>query len=365
MSQKTVNPENLRNHDIAADHSKVKNNGYIISKNYDLIFFIHAPLVGIFVAILLLGTGLGEIEVQLYDNDYKYDVLGLFLGTVIISHLFIVFFRSHGNPDIFKLHPVRFIIAPIALILAMVYSYPLYIFVAVLAVWWDVYHSGQQTFGLGRIYDMRAGNKPHIGRRLDYFFNILIYLGPILAGASLVEHVEFFNTFGEIGARSLSDDLPTFIFHQSNTLKWLVFSIGIPFLAFYLYSYWRLYQQGYAVSIQKIILYTNTAIVSMFCWGFNTFGEAFLVMNFFHAWQYFAIIWGFENKNIERVFGVSKLKAGKWLGLFMFVGVALTFGFWATIYQGDNDFIYSAILTVSIMHFWYDGFIWSVKKKQV
>ncbi len=56
----------------------------------------------------------------------------------------------------------------------------------------------------------------------------------------------------------------------------------------------------------------STGLVSIYTWGFNTWGEAFFIMNVFHAVQYFGIV-----------------------------------------------------LVMSIMHFWYDGFIWSVQKKQV
>jgi hypothetical protein len=31
--------------------------------------------------------------------------------------------------------------------------------------------SSLQSFGLGRIYDKRAGNDAHAVRRVDYFFN--------------------------------------------------------------------------------------------------------------------------------------------------------------------------------------------------
>ena len=38
----------------------------------------------------------------------------------------------------------------------------------VLAAFWDVYHSGAQTFGFARLYDQRAGNPPAEGRVLDF-----------------------------------------------------------------------------------------------------------------------------------------------------------------------------------------------------
>ena len=42
-----------------------------------------------------------------------------------------------------------------------------------------------------------------------------------------------------------------------------------------------------------------TGAVSLYAWGFNPFGHAFFVMNFFHAWQYFAIVWSTDKKNVD------------------------------------------------------------------
>jgi hypothetical protein len=67
--------------------------------------------------------------------------------------------------------------------------------VSVLVTFWDVYHSALQTFGFARIYDARAGNDPAVSRRLDWWLNQLFYVGPILAGATMMDHFEDFEEF--------------------------------------------------------------------------------------------------------------------------------------------------------------------------
>jgi len=47
-----------------------------------------------------------------------------------------------------------------------------------------------------------------------------------------------------------------------------------------------------------------------------------------------------------------------------FVGVAVVYGLWAEL-EDAKTWVLAVSLTVSILHFWYDGFIWSVRKKQV
>ncbi len=102
-------------------------------------------------------------------------------------------------------------------------------------------------------------------------------------------------------ARFSSRSLPVLFNSNRAPLRMAVLACGIPFLCYYVFAYWRLQQRGYVVSPQKIGLLVSTGLVSIFTWGFNTFGEAFFIMNFFHAWQYFALVWWSEKKNLTRV----------------------------------------------------------------
>jgi hypothetical protein len=79
-----------------------------------------------------------------------------------------------------------------------------FVVASVLTVWWDVYHSSLQTFGLGRIYDQRAGNDVHLARRADYLFNLVLYAGPVLAGVNLWAHLKSFKKFDAVDADFLS-----------------------------------------------------------------------------------------------------------------------------------------------------------------
>ena len=236
--------------------------------------------------------------------------------------------------------------------------------VAVIATWWDVYHSALQTFGIGRIYDMRAGNGPMVGRRLDYLINVLLYTGPILAGATLMLHIEDFEDFERVGSVFFTA-IPAYTIERQGIIRGFILLVGLPFLAFYLYRYWSYYRQGYKVSHQKVALLASTGFCSIYAWGYNSFGEAFFIMNFFHALQYFALVWWSEKKHMQSLFGLSKFSWGRPATFVLFLAIAFGYGLWAEVGNMGNDFVFNAVLVVSIMHFWYDGFIWSVRKKQV
>ncbi len=346
----------------AKDPSASARSGYFINAAADRILLIFSPLIALIIGVLISSWRWAHEEVQFLGDEGT--PVHIFIGTFIMAHLFIVFFRSHGNKQIFRLHPARFVAVPIVLFSSMMISDWVAVSVAVLATWWDVYHSALQTFGIGRIYDMKAGNDPKMGRRLDVFLNMLLYAGPILAGATLMLHIEDFEDFEKVGSMFFTA-IPAFTMSHQRYLTWALVLVGTPFIVYYVYAYRKLYKQGYKVSYQKVALLASTGICSIYTWGFNTFGEAFFIMNFFHALQYFAIVWWSEKKNIQSVFGLSKISWGKPAAFTLFLLVAFAYGIWAETTDMSNDWAFCFVMVVSIMHFWYDGFIWSVRKKQV
>ncbi|HZN54144.1 MAG TPA: hypothetical protein VFB67_02375 [Candidatus Polarisedimenticolaceae bacterium] len=340
---------------------------YIVGPIYDGLFFIFSPLLALGLGVLIFAFDLSSRKISIFGHEGSPPAI--LIGTFIMAHLFAVFFRSNGNPKIFALYPYRFTVVPIALFCAMCISPFVAIAVGVLATWWDVYHSSLQTFGLGRIYDRKAGNDPTLGRWLDYFLNLLLYAGPILAGASLMLHTKDFRAFKQVQApffASLGDRMDA----GQPMVTRVILAIGVPFLLYYLASYYKLWRQGYNVSMQKVLLLTATGFCSIYTWGFNSFGEAFFIMNFFHAFQYFGLVWWSEQKNMRSLFRLERIGGGKALSLILFLGITFGYGFWAEVFDTETvgrqvDVAWNIAIVVAIMHFWYDGFIWSVQKKQI
>ena len=181
-----------------------------------------------------------------------------------------------------------------------------------------------------------------------------------------MDHLNDFQEFRnpKVGWNVLAD-IPVWVAPRASLLTTLMWAVALPFFAYYFWSYWKLARSGYKVSPQKVTLYAVTGLVSLIAWGYNSFGQAFLIMNFFHAWQYFAIVWWSENKNLSERFGVAKLKFGKPLTFLVVFGTVGAYGVWSYYTTSDPSAVLAITLVVSIMHFWYDGFIWSVRKKQV
>jgi hypothetical protein len=343
--------------------------GFIIGPVVDSIAIIGAPLVALLIAIPLYSYPASAFDV--FIRAKSFDLRVVIITAFIHAHLFLVFFRSHGNPKIFWEYPFRFTVVPISLFLFGVLSHTALMIMAMAAIWWDVYHSSLQTFGFGRIYDAKQQNNSDLGRSLDYWMNLLIYTGPVLAGAHFVDHLKMTFSQGEgyLNDQNIINDL--FLQNLNNSLignqryiLYALLAVGVPFIAYYFLQYGIMYHNGYRVSWQKIFMMAITSVVSIYCWGFRSFIDAFWVMNFFHALQYFAIVLFSEKKNLIHIFRVEAYKYGLILCSLWVISFSFLYGLWAG-YFAEGGWPLSLTLTTSIMHFWYDGFVWSVKKKQV
>lgn len=349
--------------------SAAVNSGFIIGRVADTVLIIGAPVVALIIAGPLFALPEANFTASL--NGKSVDLRQLLITTFINAHLFLVYFRSHANPKIFRLYPLRFIAAPLLVFSLGVISPVGLGVLGLVAVWWDVYHSSMQTFGFGRIYDSKLRNDPALGRSLDYWMNLLVYAGPVLAGAHFLDHLRM-STEG-LQFLTVEHGLINDLFSERSfdhlqgirgSMAIVILAIGVPFMLYYVFSYYRLQQAGYCVSWQKVWLLGITSAVSIYCWGFRSFIDAFWVMNFFHALQYFAIVAFSEKQNLAQLFRVGQVSYGGAVAVFWVFSFCSLYGLWSSLFI-TGCWSGSLVVTTSIMHFWYDGFIWSVKKKQV
>jgi hypothetical protein len=341
---------------------KPKRHSYLMGPVYDSIFFLLTPLLALGAGFMVSTAGLSTQEIGIEGS--KTTISEFFVSIFVMAHVFIVLFRSHLNKKVFKRNPYRFTLVPVALTLAFIGSQWALVIGMVVATFWDVYHCSLQTFGLARLYDVRSGNDSHVGRRLDYWLNIVIYAGPIAAGLTLMDHVAIFREFHDVGAVFLSA-IPMRVHSWQGTISSVVIASGSLFIVYYLYSYWKLYRNGYQVSIQKVVLLSTTGICCLYAWGFNSFGEGFLITNFMHSLQYFGVIWWSERGNMVNVLRLPNFFFSRALVLLLILATSFGYGYVGVMFRDHSRVVLSIALMLGIMHYWYDGFIWSVRKEQI
>ena len=131
-------------------------------------------------------------------------------------------------------------------------------------------------------------------------------------------------------------------------------------------AYRRLAQQGYRISRQKLAFLASVGSTSIVAWSFLPPLEAMVITTTYHALQYFGIVWWAEKSTIRRVFGLSRigrvqaLALVAWLGTLLLLAVATETGSRSTL-----RWAWALGLVVALMHFWWDGFIWSVRRREV
>jgi hypothetical protein len=334
--------------------------GYIVGPTYDWLLFLGPPVFALLAGIALSGTSIADDLWRFGEDDVTTTTL--LAGVFVHAHLVIVFLRSHGNPAVRTMFPYRFLVVPPLLLVAMLIEPWVAVTASVLATFWDVYHSGAQTFGFGRIYDIRVGNDPHRGRTLDFVLNQLLYAGPILAGVTMMDHVGDFNEYAEVGSAFFTS-IPARAEGVQAQYAWLLIVGGTAFVVYYVFASIRLHRSGRPVPWQKTWLLASTGLVSIYTWGFNSWGEAFLIMNLFHGLQYFGIVWATEHRNLRRMFRLEKVGLGRPLTWLLFVGLATSYGLAVERWGGHVHTWWAFTIVVSLMHFWYDAFIWSVRRR--
>lgn len=282
------------------------------------------------------------------------------VGMLTYAHLIAVVPRAYLNRDVFAANRLRLTLVPVLLVGAFVASPALLAAGLVLAVFWDVHHTAMQNFGLGRIYDMKAGNDPLALRRVDLLLNAALYIGPAAAGASMIAHFRSFATFDQVGWHLLAT-VPGSVEGAGPMIRIVALLLWGGVVAAALLAYAAAARRGYRLPAHKRMLLLSTAAVSILAWDFTPPFVAFATVNLFHAVQYFAIVWLKEGGRVA-----ARVPASTRLALPLFLGGCALFGacYWLAA-RGGLHALMAPFVACSLLHFWYDAFIWSVRRRQV
>jgi hypothetical protein len=344
--------------------------GFIATPAFDLVFFILAPWL-----CLLFGVGLflvpasSEAAPFMGGDRTRYQ---LFVAVWIYGHLAAVVYRSHLNRSIFVKHRLRFTLVPIALYLAMALSRTVFLLGVLAASVWDAYHTSMQNFGLARIYDAKAGNPRAAGRTLDIWICHATYIGPLIVGLSFIPTIDDLDKFQAVGWAWPSRLLHWFEANHGR-LGAATLLLGSAYVAYYMLAYWRMAGAGHRVSRQKVALLVSTALVTILAFGLMDAFLGYAITSLYHGLQYFGIVWWTERTNTTRRLGLGG-RSVLLLALLFAASIALAgLGYEAALQLGVREasstlgpfWIFPIPFVISLMHFWYDGFVWSVQRKEV
>jgi hypothetical protein len=330
----------------------------ILGPRRDALLFWGAPLIA-FLFVQLWLRGWDQFAPATLATPAIVGLFG-FVSVLTWAHLIAVVPRAYFNHEVFAAYRMRLTVVPVLLLATLFLSSTALIIAAVVAVFWDVHHSAMQNFGFARIYDMKAGNAPNQLRATDLRLNWLMYVGPLAAGAALPTHTVYFQQFGGTFLSALTK-VPGVLAADHDGVRIVAISAYAIVIGWTVFDYARAMRAGYTLPAHKLATMVVTGAVSMLAWGFSPPLIALAAINLYHAVQYFALVWVKEGGRMTSLTGNAPMRAA-----LLFALACAVFGLgYAAAVTGTPSLFVAPFIACSLLHFWYDSFVWSVRKRQV
>jgi tetratricopeptide (TPR) repeat protein len=317
--------------------------------------------------VLYVGTPLLLVPVfALAQSRWRPQDIYLFVAAFgAMGHHLPGMIRAYGDRALFERFKWRFILAPLFL-LAVCTAFFWWDLKGILLVvfFWGVWHGLMQTYGFCRIYDAKTGTFDALTRRLDFamcviWFATAVALSPYRLSDTL-------DTYYMCGGPFIP---PSVIQHGQQ----LIFSAAIIVSILFLLHFSRLWIIGKRPNPVKLaLLITSIA----FWWYCNNLVANILVgialFEVFHDVQYLSLVWIYNRNRVEKDSNIGGFmrfvfrRSGSLIGLY--VGLVFAYGsvsyFNAHLGIDTVKRILTGVVTAStLLHFYYDGFIWKVRER--
>ena len=334
--------------------------GYIVDRRQDYIWFIGLPFVAVAFALVsghyLPGAALAAIALW-----------------VTIPHHFVTWLRVYGSPAEFARFRDRFVLGPLVLVgfvYALIHYAPLTL--VLIVTLWDHQHSLMQQYGFSRVYDFKARAGAPSTAKFDLAFNWIFFVNMLVVSP----------LFSVIWVRMLHEWRVPVEAATVEAVHWVSWTVAIVYGLVYLGHVAWCARRGYALNPLKYAFMFS----SYFLWYFTSFSTAYLLVfavahRIMHGIQYIVMVYYYNRHKVERTGGDSTLLrhvAGN-LKAFLLIcaayamvfhalteGLVRDFGFGLVGFNTNFDlFSYSLLSSFALIHYYYDAFIWKVRKKEV
>jgi hypothetical protein len=321
------------------------NDKYIVSPGFDWLFFIGSPVL----AIAAVHAALQVFPAaSIQSSVLTYMALGHHVPT---------FLRAYGDADEFRRNRFRLIAIPLCILPAVWLMYLLDSRLLAMIFLWDQYHFVRQQYGFMRIYDAKVGNIPTSANNLDQWLCFSWFIA-ILAFSDFYAF-GYTHSFFEFGLTlpdwtgvmlrrgSLAVAGVVSILYLGNLLRSLAYGEPIALLKLCItlttYGSWA---YAYAVLSDPLTSYTISAL--------------------FHCLQYDALAWVYSRKKAVANEGGGFFRAVHAPGrLWLYVTAILAYPVFSQLVGVVSPAaIYVVNLATGAVHYYFDSFIWRVRRTQ-
>ena len=326
---------------------------WILSSWRDLILYVGTPLL-LIPAFALAQAKWSPQDIYLFVA--AFGAMGHHLPGMI---------RAYGDRALFERFKWRFILAPLFLLVTCVAFFWWDLKGILLVVFfWGVWHGLMQTYGFCRIYDAKTGTFDTLTRRLDFAMCVIRF-----ATAVVLSPYRLSDTLGTYYLCGGPFIPPTVVNLGQNIILGAAIFVSVLFAAHFV----RTWVAGHRPNPVKLgLLVTSIA----FWWYCNNLVSNILVgialFEVFHDVQYLSLVWIYNRNRVEKDSNIGGFmrfvfrRSGSLVGLY--VGLVFAYGSVSFInaHLGMDTVkrILTGVVTAStLLHFYYDGFIWKVRER--
>ena len=327
---------------------------WILGPAADLLLFVATPVL--IIPLVILSR-------QRFSDQAIYALVGSLGAT---GHHLPGLLRAYGDRALFQRFRIRFTVAPILLVsisVPLLYT-NLREGMEVLLVLWGFWHGLMQVYGFLRIYATKSSQSDALSARLDWLMCLAWFgTGMVCSDGRVFQVLETFYRAG--GPLVPSGWVAGFRY------TWLVGTglVSVVFLA-------RLLSQKSRFQPATGVRLLTMAISFAFWWYAMVMVDSIIVgiaiFEIFHDIQYLAIVWVFNRKRVQQASDVGGftrfLFRRNRLMLVIYVGLVAAYGLGGSLpkYLGApavQELMIAIIWTSTLLHFYFDGFIWKVREE--
>jgi Tfp pilus assembly protein PilF len=326
---------------------------WILNSWRDLVLYVGTPLL-LIPAFALAQARWSPQDIYLFVA--AFGAMGHHLPGMI---------RAYGDRALFERFKWRFIFAPLFL-LAVCTAFYWWDLKGILLIvfFWGVWHGLMQTYGFCRIYDAKTGTFDTLTRRLDFAMCLIWFATAVaLSPYRLSDTLDIYYMCG-------GPFIPRSVVQLGqNVILGAAAFVSVLFAAHFV----RTWIAGNRPNPVKLgLLVTSIA----FWWYCNNLVSNILVgialFEVFHDVQYLSLVWIYNRNRVEKDSNIGGFmrfvfrRSGSLVGLY----VGLVFAYGSLSYINANlgmdtvkRILTGVVAASTLLHFYYDGFIWKVRER--
>ncbi len=327
--------------------------GWIISSWLDQLLIVLTPLL-VIPAVLFLHKPIGV----------KAETIALVVTAFFaIGHHLPGLIRAYGDAELFRRFRWRFLLAPPVFLIAyfplIYYHRDFYPFVILL---WATWHGLMQLYGFVRIYDAKVGSVSYATAYWDWLVCLCGFV--TIEAFSPSRSAFMLNSWYSLGG-------PLIPATAISICRWCCLGVSIFILTGFVINYVVQWKRGPRPNPIKLLLLASG--IGSWWVAIGYLENAILGAALFdicHDVQYVAIVWLYNcrrvNSNTE-ISGFMKYVFRRGMVLF-YLGLIAAYGsiglIPALVQNGTMITFFNGILgTSTLLHYYYDGFIWKVRER--